>query len=99
MARALDGALWRYRYLRHLRDMATTDAETMREIEADFETVRKNGPNLFRHTPSLKLSCYSEPLGEREVSLRSPAPLMRDIMTNALECVERIAGPEWRERR
>ena len=99
VARALDGALWRYRYLRHLRDMATTDAETMREIEADFETVRKNGQNLFRHTPSLRLSCYGEPLGERDVSLRSPVPLMRDIMTNALECVERIAGPEWRELR
>jgi len=96
VARALDGALWRYRYLRHLRDMAVTDVETMREIEADHEVVRKFGRRLFEHGPDLVLSCYAEPVGDRAITLRSPAALMRDIATNALECVECIAGPEWR---
>lgn len=98
VTRALDGALWRYRYLRHLRDMGTTDIEAMKEIEADFQTIREHGPRLFGHSPDLKLSCYREIAGEREISLRSPVPLMRDIVTNAIECVERIAGPEWRGR-
>jgi len=76
VAKALDGALWRYRRLRFLQDMGLSDPELMRGIEADFDTLRKNPYPL------------SEALG-------SPIPLMRDIHSNALECVERILGPEW----
>ena len=76
VAKALDGALWRYRRLRFLKDMGISEPELMRGIEADFETLRQN----------------PYPLAEE---LGSPIPLMRDIHSNALECVERILGPEW----
>lgn len=75
--RAVDGAMWRFRRLRFLKDMGVSDARLMREIEADFD--------FLRHNPY--------PLSEE---LGSPAPLMRDIHSNALVCVERILGPDWR---
>ena len=96
VTKALDGALWRYRYLRSLMDMASTDVEVMKEIRSDFDTVKKESANLFKHEPTLKLSCYREPVGEREITLRSPIPFMRDIESNAVHCVERILGPEWK---
>ena len=76
--RAVDGAMWRLRRLRFLKDMGTSDARLMKEIEADFDFLRQNPYPL------------SEELG-------SPVPLMRDIHSNAVECVERILGPEWRK--
>ena len=75
--RAVDGAMWRLRRLRFLKDMGTSDARLMKEIEADFDFLRQNPYPL------------SEELG-------SPVPLMRDIHSNAVECVERILGPSWR---
>ncbi len=40
VSRALDGALWRYFYLRELAKADKTDAAVLAEIDADFETVR-----------------------------------------------------------
>ena len=96
-SRALDGALWRCHYLQWLCSCAQSDARLMREIEADFDTIRANHKKLFEHSPDLQLSFYDTPCGDREITLRSPIPLMRDIHSNALECVEKIMGPEWKE--
>ena len=40
VSRALDGALWRYFYLRELAKADKTDAAVLAEIDADFKTVR-----------------------------------------------------------
>lgn len=94
VAKALDGALWRYRYLRYLSECGLSDEDVMKDIDADFDVVRKNNKKLFTHSPDLRLSCYRfAPCGDREITLRSPVPLMRDIHSNAVLCVERILGP------
>ena len=93
VTRALDGALWRLRYRRAESQLGRTDAKALDEIERDFETVRRESANLFAHGPDLKLSGYPEPLGDREITLRSPIPLMRDIESEARKTVERFAGP------
>ena len=51
VSRALDGALWRYFYLRALAKEGKTDAKVLAEIDADFETVRRHGKELC---PTLK---------------------------------------------
>lgn len=94
VAKALDSALWRYRYLRHLGDNGISDLQVLKDIEGDFDVVRQNHRRLFEHSPDLRLSCYGgQPCGDREITLRSPIPLMRDIHSNAVHCVERILGP------
>ena len=80
VSKALDGALWRLRRLRRLKDMGVSDANVMRDIENDFSTIRANPYPL-------------------SAELGSPVPLMCDIHSNALVCVERILGPEWNKTR
>ena len=93
VTRALDGALWRLRYLRAEGQLGRTDEKVFGEIERDFETVRRESPNLFAHDADLKLSGYRGAVGDREISLRSPIPLMRDIESEARKVVERFVGP------
>ncbi|MBR0197715.1 MAG: hypothetical protein IJQ34_06250 [Kiritimatiellae bacterium] len=92
-SKALDGALWRYRYLRYLRDICSSDIEEFKNIEEDFNTIKANHTKLFAHEPELKLSFYQKPCLDRPITLSSPIPLMRDIHSNAVECVEKILGP------
>ena len=94
VTRALDGALWRLKYLRALGERGTTDPGVLREIAHDFASVKSAAPDLFRHEPDLKLSGYRRPVGDRDISLRSPIPLMRDIESSARSVVERFVGPE-----
>ncbi len=91
--KAIDGALWRYRYLKHLSLMAQTDKEAYDGIVADFEAIRANHKHLFAHAPSLKLSFYPDECADREISLRSPVPILMDIRSNAVYCVEKVLGP------
>ena len=93
--RALDGALWRWHYLKALSISAATDPAAMRGIEDDFAVIRANHKKLFEHSPDLKLSFYDTPCGDREITLRSPVPLMREIHSNAVEAVEKILGPGY----
>ena len=93
VSRALDGALWRLRYLRAESQLGRTDMEVFAEIERDFETIRRESGNLFAHDADLELSGYRGAVGDREISLRSPIPLMRDIESEARKTVERFAGP------
>lgn len=94
VSRALDGAYWRFRYLRQLSQQGMADFDVLNGVDEDFETVRQNHRELFKHDDDLRLSFYGmKPCGDRDISLRSPLPLMRDIHSNAVECVEHIMGP------
>ena len=84
VSRALDGALWRLRYLETL---APTDkrAEVLRrEIAADFETVRTQTRELFAGAVGRMFSFYADPVQERQVTLGSPIGLIRDIRDQAM---------------
>ena len=93
-ARALDVALWQFRLIRHLSAMQQSCADELKPIDEAFGEIRAHGGMLFRHDPSLRLSCFPDPVGERPVTLGSPVPLMRDIYTNAVKLVEKVSGPQ-----
>ena len=93
-AKALDESLWRLRLIRHLSANQQRCSEELNGIEAAFNVIRAQGGKLFRHDPSLRLSCYQEPVGDRPITLGSPIPLMRDIYTNAVQLVEKVGGPQ-----
>ncbi|MBO6121905.1 MAG: right-handed parallel beta-helix repeat-containing protein [Kiritimatiellae bacterium] len=46
VTRALDGALWRYFYLRELAKDGRTDADVLSEIDADFDVVARHGAEV-----------------------------------------------------
>ena len=46
VAKALDGALWRYRYLRYLMDMGDTDLEVYAAIQQDFNYIKAHAKEL-----------------------------------------------------
>ena len=46
VTRALDGALWRYFYLRELAKDGRTDADVLSEIDADFDAVARHGAEV-----------------------------------------------------
>ena len=46
VTRALDGALWRYFYLRELAKNGRTDADVLSEIDADFDVVARHGAEV-----------------------------------------------------
>ena len=46
VSRALDGALWRYFYLRELAKSGATDVAVLSEIDADFEAVKRRREQL-----------------------------------------------------
>lgn len=46
VTRALDGALWRYFYLRELAKDGRTDAYVLSEIDADFDAVARHGAEV-----------------------------------------------------
>lgn len=96
-SRYLDESLWRYRYLRHLAEMLTTDPEQLRPIAEAYEAVKAHDKLLFRFDPAQKFSCYSTTLGElrSRPALGSPVPLMKEIYEKSRESVLSIAGPAY----
>lgn len=93
---ALDIALWRYRYLRNLQAMLTTDPAEMKPIAAAFDLVHEHATKLFRYDPSLKFSCYDTTLGNLHIrpSLGSPLPLMKELYAKSAAAVVDSMGPE-----
>ena len=61
---ALDVSLWRFRYLRALAAMLTTDPQQLKPLAEAFDTVAQHAPLLFQFDPALKFSCYDAPLGQ-----------------------------------
>jgi hypothetical protein len=101
----LDISLWRYRYLRQLASMLTTDPEQMKYLAEAYDQVHAHAKVLFQYNPSQKFSCYSVTLGElpRQPSraLGNPIPLMNELYEKSRLCVEESTGPgylpvEWR---
>ena len=91
----LDASLWRYRYLRHLSAMLTTDPEQMKPLEEAYARVREHAPLLFKYDPAQKFSCYDRPLGQLQTrpALGNPLPLMKEIYEQSKAFVELQAGP------
>jgi hypothetical protein len=93
----LDESLWRYRYLRYLDSMLTTDPAQLQALAASQQAVEQHAKLLFRFQPSQKFSCYSTTLGElrRRPSLGNPLPLMRELYTKSQELIEQSVGPDY----
>lgn len=95
---ALEESLWRYRRLRYLDSMLTTDPAQLRFLAHASATVQQHAHELFRFDPSQKFSCYSTPLGELRIrpGLGNPLPLMRELYSKSKALVENSAGPDDR---
>jgi hypothetical protein len=93
--RYLDESLWRYRYLRGLAGMLTTDPSQMKELSAAYEAVKVHSKLLFQFDPRQKFSCYTTTLGQLRTkpALGSPLPLMKEIYDSSLQFVEKYTGP------
>jgi hypothetical protein len=93
----LDISLWRFRYIRALANMLTTDPSQLRPLAEAWDTIAKTEPLLFRYKPSQKFACYSVPLGElqRPPALGNPLPLMHELYKQSLICMERSVGPNY----
>jgi hypothetical protein len=93
----LDESLWRYRYLRYLDSMLTTDPSQLKSLAASYDIVEQHAKLLFRYSPDQKFSCYSTTLGElaRKPSLGSPLPLMHELYAKSKELIEQSVGPDY----
>lgn len=96
VARNLDESLWRYRYLRHLAGMLTTDAAQLRPLAASQAAVREHYRRMFRFDPAQQFSCYDVSLGElpSKPSLGSPLPLMSELYDASLKLIQENLGPD-----
>jgi hypothetical protein len=96
-ARHLDESLWRYRYLRHLASLQTTDPEQLNYLAAAYEQIQAHDKRLFRYDPAQRFSGYDRPLGQLQVkpSLGSPLPLMRELYDKSKQLIEGIVGPDY----
>lgn len=95
--RWLEESLFRFRYLRYLNSMRTTDPEQMKYLAQAFDKVVEHSDKLFQYNPQQRFACYGRPLGEltRQPSLGSPVPLMKDIYSQSKTYVEEIVGPDY----
>jgi hypothetical protein len=93
----LDITLWRFRYLRALANMLTTDPAQIKPLAEAWDTVTKTQPLLFRFQPSQKFACYSVPLGElqRPPALGNPLPLMHELYKQSLYYMQQSVGPNY----
>ena len=91
----LEESLWRYRYLRALAGMLTTDKDQLKELSAAYEAVKEHSKLLFRYDPQQKFTCYTTTLGQLRTkpALGSPIPLMKEIYDASLQFVENYTGP------
>ena len=97
VARYLDESLWRYRYLRYLYSMETTEPEQLKYLAAAYDAVEEHRAKLFQYSPDQKFSCYDVPLGQLRTrpGLGNPLPLMREIYTYSKGCIEDSVGPDY----
>ena len=95
--RHLEESLWRYRYLRALSAMLTTDPEQMKFLAQSYDTVKEHQQRLFQFDPRQKFSGYSVSLGQlgRRPSLGRPMPLMQELYNESRRLVEQSVGPDF----
>ncbi len=91
----LDESLWRYRYLRALAAMLTTDKDQLKELTSAYDAIKQHSKLLFRYDPQQKFTCYTTTLGQLRTrpELGSPIPLMKEIYDSSVQLVERFTGP------
>jgi hypothetical protein len=97
VARYLDESLWRYRYLRALYSMQTTEPEQLKYIAAAYDAVAEHQKQLFQYLPEQTFSCYSVPLGQLRTApgLGNPMSLMKEIYAYSKGCVQDSVGPDY----
>jgi len=93
----LDTSLWRFRYVRALAAMLTTDPDEIGPLAHDFDVVAEHAPRLFHSDPAQKFACYDVPLGQLRVkpNLGSPLRLMHEIYSKSLAFMEQSVGPDY----
>ena len=95
----LEVSYWRYRYLRYLYSMRTTDTSQVNAIAASMKKVEYYRDSLFTFEPETRLSSYGLAAAQlnqmQHISLGNPLPLMKEIYTEAKKYEEEITGPEW----
>lgn len=95
----LDISLWRYRYLRHLASMLTTDPEQMKYLAESYDQIHAHAKLLFQSTLDQKFSCYGVTLGELPLqpsrAMGNPIPLMNELYERSRLCVEESTGPDY----
>lgn len=93
----LEESLWRYRYLRYLASMLTTDPEQMKYLAASYDAVQEHRKLMFRFDPAQKFSCYDVSMRDldRVPSLGNPMPLMDELYHDSLTLVESEVGPDY----
>jgi len=93
----LEVSYWRYRYLRYLYSLRTTDTTQFSYISSSYMRVEQLKDSLFQFNPDLVLSPYHQTLGQinqiRRIGLGNPLPLMREIYTESRKYVEEFTGP------
>ncbi|TAM94228.1 MAG: hypothetical protein EPN39_18165 [Chitinophagaceae bacterium] len=93
----LEVSYWRFRYLRYLHSLRTTDTVQMDDITASLQKVKYYRDSLFNYDPDERFSCYDIPLGQinsmKHIGLGNPLPLMEDIYNESKHDVEEIMGP------
>lgn len=93
----LEVSYWRFRYLRYLYSLRTTDTSEMNAVAASMKEVEYYKDSLFQYNPQLQFSSYDMPLGQinqmRHIGLGSPLPLMKEIFDKSKQYVEGIMGP------
>jgi hypothetical protein len=96
-AKALDESLWRYRYLRYLYSMRTTEPEQMKYLAAAYDVVQEHRGKLFGFQPEQQFSCYSVPLGQLRgrPGLGNPMSLMKELYEQSKIFVEDNVGPDY----
>jgi hypothetical protein len=94
---ALDVSYWRFRYLRYLYEMRTTDPSQMNDLAKAYDEIMDLSKSMFAFAPEMKFSCYNVPLGDlhKKLGLGSPVSLMRDIYARSRGYVEDIVGPDY----
>lgn len=97
VTRYLEEALFRYRCLRGLNALRTTDPEQIKYIAVAYDKIRQHRPTLFRFDPDQQFRCYETPLGDLRTrpALGNPIPLIKEIYEQSNILVEEIVGPNY----
>lgn len=95
--RYLEESLFRFRYLRYLNSMRTTDPEQMKYLAQAYDQVQEHRRKLFEYDPSQKFRCYDRPLGQlrNRPALGNPMPLMKELYEQSRKYAEEIVGPDY----
>ncbi|MGF7230031.1 hypothetical protein [Arachidicoccus sp.] len=89
---------WRFRYLRYLYSLRTTDIAEMKAIDTAYKQATYYKDSLFQYAPQTRFSGYDGKLGEvggrRRIGLGNPMSIMNDIEKQSKQFVVEFTGPE-----